>query len=920
MLSVNFSRITMAIFCCGMMACELAVAQARPLHTSRDRCVKWFDFEERERNPNELPEHWFAVGRQAKISNPSFSQYSLHRHLMAKAGFPRYTQVQFDQSHSWSGGNSFYLGLNGGSAGAFLEVGAIDVVGNSDYLIFAHVRTTQLSSARAQLKAYFIDMDGNKIEASESITHPVATDGAWQRVAAKLFGEFPQAVWIGLELELNQPEYNPDDPLGRQQTVLEQVQGGAWFDDIVIWQSPRLVIQSPSPVNIVRAPEQPRLTVQVVDLLGQRLVADLGIYDYRLNRVAYQRQTVGPGAPSVWEWRPPLDRYGWYLVDMQVHAPRAKMAKTPEVSPVLRVLSGLLYLPDEVTLDVPDATRFMLAAEDLPDEQLVLVPQLMDAARINSVALSAWQRDTSLIQATKRRLATDESIDEIISQHRQVTLDLFPVPNALTQLLDITGSNPMAIFDSPIRKWRPYLAPLMMRHANRIRSWKIGASQSEQAFYNPALPSLVESSRVHLAAMAPNPKIVVPWNLNQSRIFEISDQAAYAVRVPDSVVPQQLGAYLEEWLGGPPAEVSLLLDVPTAMEMSHERRVDDLILRMIHAWEAGAVGMQLRRPWAVSSNREISLVPDPLLGVFATVAHRLAGRRVLGRLSFGDGLEAMILDGKSGGMLIAWNESGLVAETEIELYLGDNPVVMDHWGNRTPARAHAGRHQIRLTKTPIFIEGIDPELAMFRSLFRVDSDFIESKQQVHHRTVSLSNPWPHTMTGQIILTDPQQWVIQPRRTVFSILPGGTQEIPISLRFPASEVSGHKQLTARVEFVTTRKYVVDVSNVVELGLRDVKLDTNLSLESDESTGMVDLFVNLLVVNKGAEILNLRSFVIVQGRPRQVQPISGLHPGQSIIRQFRFGDVSESIDLATIRVGLRELAGPAVLNQILTTHNL
>ena len=85
-------------------------------------------------------------------------------------------------------------------------------------------------------------------------------------------------------------------------------------------------------------------------------------------------------------------------------------------------------------------------------------------------------------------------------------------------------------------------------------------------------------------------------------------------------------------------------------------------------------------------------------------------------------------------------------------------------------------------------------------------------------------------------------------------------------------------------------------------------------------MVDLFVNLLVVNKGTEILNLRSFVIVQGRPRQVQPISGLHPGQSIIRRFRFGDVSESIDLATIRVGLRELAGPAVLNQILTAHNL
>ncbi|MCH7839913.1 MAG: hypothetical protein IID38_06725 [Planctomycetes bacterium] len=207
------------------------------------RLVHLFDFEEPD-NYESLPKNWFIIGRPAETSDSRFFREPLHHDLMERPGYPSFTQVRFDGRHTVSGKRSLFLGLNGGSAGAFLEVGTLPAVPQSDYLVTAFVRTESLVRSSAYLWAYFVDNHGNRIDASVTHTRPIRTHGQWTQVAIKLRGDIGGAVWIGLEADIRQPRRLLDDPLGRQRVLLQDVRGEAWFDDIAVWQLPRIEVAS----------------------------------------------------------------------------------------------------------------------------------------------------------------------------------------------------------------------------------------------------------------------------------------------------------------------------------------------------------------------------------------------------------------------------------------------------------------------------------------------------------------------------------------------------------------------------------------------------------------------------------------------------------------------------------------------------
>ena len=907
----------------GLIWCTVVGESAlgrQPAYGGRQRRVAWFHFEERPRNPYELPEHWFAIGRKARTSNINFDRYPIHQQLINLSGFPRYTQVRFDQRHHVSGQHSFYLGLNGGSAGAFLELGTINAVENSDYLITAKLRTTSLRLARARLVGYFVDRAGNKIGTSESASGPIQTDGKWQTISIKLLGDFPQAAWIGMQIELRQRQYDTEDPLASHQVVFEEIHGGAWFDDIVIWQLPRLTVHSQSNVNIVRAPQKPRLSMQVLDLTGRPLTVDVTLYDHAMRPVISDRRPAGPGMPPRWHWQPDLEQFGWYLVDMRVYENSGDVRDGVSEEAVGRAVSSLLWLDEGLMLDPIDASRFGLIAEELSDHELNLIPDLMDQARLNAVVLSAWKRRLTLMQVEKYQADLDDVLQQLLSRRRKLTLSLYPLPDELARTIDTSVDSPITMFDKPIDKWRPFLAPVLMRHAQRVHRWQLGPTRQKLAFFDPNLPKRVQDAQTHLRNMAPQPQVVLPWNIHQARRRDVDEQAAYSMHIPPSVLANRLGDYLQGWTQSPRSDVALLLEVAPADRMAHARRIADLVLRMLHAWEADASSLHLQRPWTLSADRQKLMLPDPILGSFATVAHLLAGRQVVGRLPLSQGLRCMILDGRQGGMLAVWNRSAQPQDAQLDMFLGESPVAIDVWGNRTVLPQVDGRHQLKITDMPQFIVGIDPRLALFRAAFSIEPAFIESKQIMHQRTITIANPWRRTISGHMVITDPQTWMIQPRRTFFSIAAGQSTTVDVSLRFPISEVAGHKRLKARFDFVAEREYVADLSAPMELGLRDVEFDANLALETNPRTAKLDAIVTCIVTSRGETAMSLRAFAIMSGYPREMKPIIGLKSGQSVVRRFLFEDVGDKLDSTSIRVGLRELTGPAVLNQILSASDL
>jgi hypothetical protein len=879
----------------------------------QQRLIQRFDFEERALgNFEALPMYWYPIGRPADNIDPTFLRQPVHQQLARAAGFPSYGEVRFDQTQHTSGDTSFYLGLNGGSVGAYLAVGALPAVPGSDYLITANIRTTALRYARANVVAYFIDSRGQVIEASRAALQVDQTADTWRPVSLKLLGDHPQAAWIGMQLELTQPQNDEQSPLGKHQLVLREVHGGAWFDDIAVWQSPNVTVSTQSPVNLVRAPARPRLQMQVRDLTGRALEAHVAVYDHQLNLVSQTTNVVGDGAPVQWQWTPPLPKLGWYLVDMQVHE---RGAGNDPAAPVARAISALLWLPDEPAFPVDDRNDFAVSALGLPDSELRLVPQILQATGINRVAMSGWTRQLTRESIDQHQSLLDEVMQPILLGGGQVVLSLSPVPQALARAVDIEDGSMLPMFAGSVQEWSGYLAPLVMRHGQRVSQWQLGAPDKPVSFYLKQLSPLLATAQQAFANLAPDPQLVMAWSLDQARRPDLDPSLTSLLRVPTEMSPISLVQALEPWRAKPAAKVQLRIVPWDADLMDHDRRASDFVQRMVYGWEGGAQGMELASPWTPQASRRVNLVPDPLLGAFSSVAHRLAGRQVVGRLHVADGVECIILNGVAGGAMVAWNRHAPAGDAVLNMYLGPEPVAIDVWGNRIAVPLVQGKHYLELSHMPLFIEGIDPELALFRAAFKVEPRFIESLQVPHQRSVTLYNPWQRTISGHMIVLDPHDWQITPRKHYFSIASGQSSEIPLTLMFPASEVAGIKHLRVRFDFLAHHRYEVDLTTPMELGLRDVSFSATLSQEYDPRTSTRDAVVTQVITNQGKKDLALYAFASMPGFPGQVRIVSQLKPGQSIVRRFRFTGGADALMDAAVRVGLRETDGPAMLNKVL-----
>lgn len=881
---------------------------------AQERLVQHFDFDEREFNFEDLPRDWYVIGREALTSDAHFHRLPLHQALTNRQGYPYYNPVRFDKKHHASGAESLHMGLDGGSAGAFLEVGAVPAVPGADYQVTARVLTEKLEGARARMTAYFVDAKGRRIEPSVSQSDKINTHGQWQQLSLHLLGDFRGAAFIGIELELVQPQPDPDSPLGEHQIVFEQVHGGAWFDDVMIWQLPGVEVRTASKVNILRGPKRPELTATIRDQTGKAVNVELKLYDVDMQHVATQTHTIRSGEPQDWSWTPNLPRYGWYLYDLKLFE-AASSDQFDTSAPIARRIGSLLYLADDKPLHPTDAGRFTLMAEELPDNQLPFIADLVKTTGLGGVTLSVWDERTTRLNLEKKQAVLDRVIEPIITTGGEVAFSLSPLPAEISQALDIDRTSVLSMFAKPDPIWEQMLAAVLLRHGQRVHRWQIGTVDMPDAFFAERVGEVIATARGDFENLAPRPEVLVPWRLNHSRRDNLHAASQVVIDVPAGVAPQRMADHLAEWSQQGSPAFSLHLREPPADELIHTRRVRDLALRMIHGWQAGAAGLSVSKPWTESDQRRLMLLPDPVFGAFVGVSHRLAGRRVVEQLSLGEGLRCLILHGPAGGALALWNESAEDGQATLDMYLGPNPQVVDIWGNRAPVPSSDGRHQLNLTRTPQFVEGIDPQLALFRAAFQLDDPFIVSLQQPHRRTVTIANPWNRTISGTMHITSPQDWRIQPRRSFFSIAAGQSTEIPLTMLFPVSEVAGHKRLTARFEFVAEQQYDVLVAAPMEVGLREVDFDGSVALEPNPAGGF-DVLVTELITNRGDDLLSMYAFANLPGRPRAERVISGLRPGQSIVRRFRFEQAADDASQVRVRVGVRQASGPAVLNQVLT----
>ncbi|MGP1308966.1 MAG: hypothetical protein ACTS27_02075, partial [Phycisphaerales bacterium] len=643
------------------------------------RVVHAFDFEEQEFNAEDVPQYWI----RAQNAPPS----------RMRPGFPPWNKAGFDQTKATSGEYSVRAPIDGGSVSLRLAPGVIAAIPGADYVVSGRIITTGLSRAGARLVARFLDERLNPIDGAEVASEVVRTDQEWVEVRSELRGVHEDAAWIQIDLEVLQPqeleiarrrelgheEPDPDDPVYSNRVWLEEVTGAAWFDDVIVYQLPRVELGTESPANVVVAPDTPSVVARIRDLTNESLNADLKVYDLDGRLIASMRDTLPPGGMTV-RWTPELPGYGWNRAVLEL--------RSPEGALVARSSSDFLWTPPVLPGRAAESRRFTLIAEDIPREQFETAPELMRRIGVGSANLAVLDRSITSTEVRSFARRIDPVVQALLDRGIDLTFTVTGVPDELAEILQIDVREPMELLGwvtpfGAIPPWTLYLNAILDRFGQRVARWQVGRTGEANPFWRPHLGNELDTVKKELSRLVPSVEVAVPWRAEQAIDDRIAGKGAITVTLPVSIPLDAIGQYIAYW--GARVESTVVIETPDQSVYGRRAAVIELVKRAAAAWRADAQRIGIEADWS-PNERYGSPAPDCTLAVWRQLVERLGGRRIVAELPVGEGMTALILRsdiaGSRQGALLAWNDSAPPERAMIRTYLAGEPVrVVDPFGN-----------------------------------------------------------------------------------------------------------------------------------------------------------------------------------------------------------------------------------------------
>jgi hypothetical protein len=886
----------------------------------------------------------------------------------ARQGFPFWNEPGYSTRHAASGEHSFVLPTKGGSTAAHTEPGAFPAMPGSEYVVSAKLRTAGLTHAKVRLVARYLRIDrderrGGGVDAggtgvasgerapyrvvpgSERSTAPTTSEGRWTALRLDMPGD-ARADFIQLELQLLQPSELLEGPRAPHQALRQDVSGAAWFDDVAVYQVPKLSIETNAATNMIEAPMPVELRLNVRDLTGEPLTARVWVWDMNGSLVdaATIRSAHAAGATT---WRPELPAYGWYRATIGVR----------NASQIVGVGSvDFVYLSPRANRSSWNAPHFGVIAERLRAAELRTLPGVVDTLGVGAVALSAWGHisasgnilDDPVIatapggaddranavadDSTTRLIAFDEAVDDLLSQRRELTFVLGAAPERLARAARVELSDPLAMLSAEREAWLGSLDGLLTRYGERVHRWQIGAAGSHDTFGREGLHETLRRVRRAMQRLIPGVEVIVPWDAEQS-LASLADgdgasevggvTASLEEPTPSGVIMRFAGSmpalsiphYVATW----PAryDVTLFLETPDESVFGRRAAAIDLAKRTVLAWEAGVEHLSIRTPWSWRGrDGGGELRPTVHAAVWRELAAALDRASPGGRLPTSDGATLILGDAGSRGVLVAWADYATGDDATLRAYLGDGRVtVRDIFGNVSPARVEDGRHIVELSEMPVFIEGVNPDLLRFWASLRFEPATIPAEAKRHDLELVVENPWPVSIAATIRFAEPESWGFTPRVLNVSLRSGEATRIPVSVTLNVGEESGERTVDTELMIKADRDRFgpLRVPMMTSLGLKDVEMSGSYRIVRGPGGERDRVVVVVLATNHGDHARSLEAFVQAPGFPSEQAPIIAIEPGDSRSATFYFDDPDRTLLGTPIRVGVKEYRGAGRLNK-------
>ncbi len=867
--------------------------RSRELLTGQ-RVMQIFDFEERGLHYEEVPMYWKKV--------------------RARQGFPHYSYGLLDRAVQHGGEYSFKLMPDGGSVAFEYHPRRIPVMPGSDFQITGYVHIENGESCRAQIRCSLTNRTGQIIEGSTVTSELVgeqdqANDG-WAKLSVYVPGNFSEARFITVGVWFLQQEQWNLEGVSDGRVFQKNVDAVAWFDDISVFQLPRVILQTEKKGNVFQHDEPVQLQVEM---------EGVGVLDYHVElkvhtadgRLIYREPWVLTGVEGEKNIRQ-ID-----LPGLPAGAYRAQMdIMSTDVLVASRHLTFARLAP--LSRDAHNGGKgfgIILREEKYPDWELAM--ELIRILNVKQLKLPVWRRHANMEGAIVSEKDFDRYLINMQRHNIQVVAMFNEVPDALAHKLDVGRRGLLDVLSQRAEFWRPHVASLLSQYARQIAFWQIGGDYSDGRVWDPRIQTILESLRQEFSRLVRNTVLTAPLDsmADISRPQVGTDYAA--LQLPTAINPDQIPAYLSGSRQRGFEHLWVTIDRLDRSLYDREQVLIDMALRIAFAKKGQAEGIFIDHPWQQRKyNARLVTEPSEEFLVFRTMADYLGGARYVGSYEVGDGVTAMIFDHGGKGSLFLWNREydplSRKAPEEIELYLGDEPVLVDLLGNRKALDANNGLGRIRLDQWPKLVSGIDTRIAQLRASLHLEPEKIEASIVRQRLRLKFTNPFHVTVSGQIrFLLEGggyRNWVIEPSVMNFILNQGEEFNEEISLKLPTNEVGGMKELAAYLTLEANRNYGLHVSVPFEIQLFGI--DMNVFTQRINGS---DLLIQQVVTNESEEEISLISFVDLPDRDHLERAIPRLQPGVSVTKSYLIRDAQKWVG-QYVRIGLNDPKGTRRINHL------
>ncbi len=866
----------------------------RPIHEqlSGQQVTQTFDFEERTVNFQELPMYW--------------------NKLDAGDGYPHYSEGMLDNAHARSGQYSFKMAPNGGSVAYEFDHRRILVKPGGDSQVTGYVFFNKADRCRAQLRCILTDRMGQPIPESErksKLVGPVdVDDNGWAQMEVYVPGNFNEARYISVSIWFMQEEQWAQSG-GISHIYQKNVWAEAWFDDISIYQLPRVVLKSSHDNNLFAWDQTPRIDVEVQGVGTLDYQARLELQD-SWHRILHNERWVLTGLEGEIKIRPfefPSLPAGIYSAYLHIYSNEEQIASRRITFGVLAPLYG----------DADQSGQgFGVLALDPQSGPLDTNIDMIRALRARLVKLPVWRRkglssgaiamepdfDSKLLQLLRERIKIIAVFDEVLDEmaNKMITPD--------GTILDL--------FQQDAQLWQSDLSLLLAQYARQIVYWQISNDYNRYRL-DSRIGRTIETIRPEFKKLVGDTILIAPVSATQLVQTDQMKSEELSIFLPRSIPPDQIPSYVDDFINQGFKSIWLTVDWYDNLERERDYSLIDLAKRLVFSQRSAADSVFIRHPWQLrTDSARTQMEPTEAFLVFRTIADLLGGSKYCNELELAHQVHAMIFDNHGIGYLVVWNNNydpyGDNVPAELDMYLGEEPTMIDIFGNPQSIINGGGRSKLTLNQWPVILRDINIPLAKLRASTHLEPDYVEADISRQEMELVFKNPWPDTIAGSIRFITSEMsngrrgWEISPQTINFVLRNDQEFRRTISVKFPSSELGGWKSLRTHMVINADRNYAIDLHLPFEIQLNGIDVSTFAQRLGDSS-----MRIQQIITNESDQSISLRSFMDLPNLEHQELPITELPPGQTTTKMYLIPDVLKWYGMF-IRVGLYDPEGTRRVN--------